>query len=434
MEHHYIFFFLPSLEVVKTKKKMMCSKITSAIIIMMMMMATLSDANSIISMISIPSEYDARALRPKCAVWNTIMNQGGIASCCSFAMATALSARDCMRDGRNRLYSPQQIWDCSGPSISDTQNGTLLQHLITGMGDTTNIYSAQFLVPYACAPTPIQSEPSLMRCSQTFAACHPGFVLPPIKASVIFRLSTYSGPLDYGVILAARYMMFEIMQNGPVIGVLATHSVADRMRFEALPPDTIFIPIQLEPLTDEGYHCIVVYGWGVESGIHFWRVQNSYGAGWSDKGVGRIIRGTLERNWRSVSTPSRPCLNNIISGDDAYNKTNITTTHTTNNSECIYPPLFDQKNASDEEGGGGASRPLNTSSSPFYHYYPFFRTSADKPKTGLVAISNEIIISITVVTALIVGILLYNLMRTTPRRRPVRRPYEIYYFDQCERS
>ena len=395
--------------------------------------------NIIISKIvnSIPSEYDGRALRPNCAAWRTIMNQGGIASCCSFAMATALSARECLRDGRNSLYSPQQIWDCSGPSISNTENGTLLQHLISEMGDTSNFFSSQFLVPYDCASTHIQSEPNLTRCSQTFAACHhPGVIIPPIKTSAGFRLSTYySGPPDYGVILAARYMMLEIMQNGPVIGVLETRSNADRMRFEALDADTIFIPIHLDPLVggNEGYHCIVVYGWGVESGIHFWRVQNSYGTDWANRGVGRIIRGTLERNWRSVSTPSRPCPSSKTP-ENEQNNNNINITH---NNQCIYSPLLLRNSTttvSDEEEDTRSSIPataanfISNKNNHFYHHYPFFKSSNTTSQIGLVAISNEVIIIITLATSLVVGTLLYTLMRLVRKRNSAQLSPASYYY------
>jgi hypothetical protein len=244
-------------------------------------------------------------------------------------MATALAARECLRDGRDTLYSPQQIWDCSGPTISDSENGTLLQQLIYAMGDVSNVESAYFLVPHACAPVQLP-EPSLQRCAQTFSACLAGTMIPPVVTSATFRLSTFDGPSAYGVILAARYMMIEIMQNGPVIGVLVMANLAERIRFETLPRNTVYVPDLEVPLhpTSAVQHCIVVYGWGQDSAtsVRFWRVQNSYGMLWSDDGVGRIARGTVERDWRSVSTPPRACLppassdtNNISNHHDDSN-------------------------------------------------------------------------------------------------------------------
>ena len=331
---------------------------------------------------AIPSDYDARALRPRCTAWSNIADQGDVATCCSFAMATALSARECMRDGRNTMYAPQQIWDCSGPGISDVQNGTLLQRLIGAMGDVTSPYSAYFLVPRTCAPVYIQSSPNLTRCAQTFSSCGGTEIIPPIEASSTFRLSTFSGPNDYGVILAGRYMMMEIMQSGPVIGVLTLPNIADRERFQTLQPDTIFVPGSAT--VAPSYHCLVVYGWGEDesTGVRFWRVQNSYGRGWSDGGVGRIARGTLERDWRSVSTHQRACGGNTTL--------------------CIYPPATP---VSDETS--------NQSAKPFY--YPHFVTEKkmkrERINDELLLLPNAAIVGLTVVSSLLIAGILFSIAR-----------------------
>ncbi len=328
---------------------------------------------------SVPLEYDARALRPRCAAWSAVMDQGSIASCCSFAISTALSARECLRDGRDTLYAAQQIWDCSGPSISDAQNGTLLQSLINAMGDVSSPYSAYFLIPHRCASSLIQSSPSLARCSQSFRSCNGTSIIPPIKTSSTFRLSTFNGPNDYGVILAARYMMMEIMQSGPVIGVLAMATVADRLRFQTLPPDAVFSPDT--EVTEPSYHCLVAYGWGIRNGVRFWRVQNSYGKTWSDGGFGLIGLGTLERDWRSVSTPSRPC----------------------NNALCLYPPAVDDE--------------TNRSETQHPKIVPPKDNNYD-----MLLIPNAAIVSITIVSSLIIAWIIFLLIRPARFFNPI-----IYY-------
>ena len=373
---------------------------------------------------AVPPEYDARALRPLCAAWHSIMNQGSVASCCSFAMASALSVRECLRDGRDTLYSSQQIWDCSGPSLSDAQNGTLLQGLIGAMGDVSSPHSAYFLVPHACAPAQLlPAAPSLQRCADTFNSCVTGVILPPVEASATFRLSTFSGPRDYGVILAARYMMVEIMQNGPVIAVLALANLMERLRFETLQPNTVFSPNEAAS-PPSSLHCIVVYGWGQDgaTGVRFWRVQNSYGPEWSDGGVGRIARGTLERDWRSVSTPSRRCAAAPTNSSSAGNSSGA----------CIYPPAWeDPTYAADYDNTTTVAPPQQHN----YYYYPNFDLEKAKARylhlhplplaqapAPLLAISNEIIIVISVASSLVIGGILFAIikpLRITPRAQQI---------------
>jgi len=43
-----------------------------------------------------------------------------------------------------------------------------------------------------------------------------------------------------------------------------------------------------------GGHAIKIVGWGVEGGVPYWRVANSWNGDWGDKGFFKIRRGTNE--------------------------------------------------------------------------------------------------------------------------------------------
>merc|ERR1711870_159398 len=43
-----------------------------------------------------------------------------------------------------------------------------------------------------------------------------------------------------------------------------------------------------------GGHSVKIVGWGVENGVKYWKVANSWNSYWGEKGYFRIKRGTNE--------------------------------------------------------------------------------------------------------------------------------------------
>ena len=104
------------------------------------------------------AQHDARAQWPLCQTSFQITDQGPCGTCCAMALASVLSVRECISNGRDMLYSAQQIWDCNGPaSLASCAGGSILQNLLTSMGTGAN--TAQCLVPASAAPY-THSEPS----------------------------------------------------------------------------------------------------------------------------------------------------------------------------------------------------------------------------------------------------------------------------------
>jgi hypothetical protein len=370
---------------------------------------------------AMPPYYDARDLRPGCSAWSHIMAQGEASSCCAAAMATSLSLRECLRDGRDTMYSAQQIWDCSGTAISSVRNGTLMQSLIDAMLESGD----HFLVRHECAPTMINSEPSGDRCDHT---C-PDDMTRPIATSAAFKLSGE----DDGGVAARRHMKEEIMRNGPVIAVLALPTDDDIIKFSKLGAGKIFIPSSYDDDSAVAYHCIVAYGWGIgEDGQEFWRVQNSYGTRWGDYGVGRVGIGTLERNWKSVSTPRGECVASM-------------------EQLCILPPLLPAADDEDALTLGavvGAMVTFITTQNTTYHnnswstyYYNNYYRNFNVTKLNnyykdtltvhyrtISTMPNSAVVGVTMVSAIVIVCVLFMFITPAEAEQPRAKPAPGGYY------
>ena len=263
----------------------------------------------------IPSFYDSRSIwKEHCSGFSIVQDQGNCSSCCAMALSSALSARECMRDKRNVVYSAEQIWDCAGPSSSATcATGSILDNLISALG--RGIYSAKGLIKNNCSLYS-DREASTGTCETSFRNCSADPDGPSqIEGSVFYDLTWFSGNPEFGAWAASRSMMSEILANGPVVSVISL-TANELILFNSktyLRNKTVFVPdvsnsTQIPPFR----HCLMVYGWGQDTvtGLNYWLVQNSWGESWADGGTARILRGMnlLETEWRGVSTSPRPCI------------------------------------------------------------------------------------------------------------------------------
>lgn len=103
---------------------------------------------------------------------------------------------------------------------------------------------------------------------------------PSGKCAVPKRVFTYTIN-EYANITGEAAMMNEIYARGPIACVVNADPILNYTGFGVFSSDN----------QDESNHIISVAGWGVENGVKYWLLRNSWGEYWGYQGYAKIERG-----------------------------------------------------------------------------------------------------------------------------------------------
>jgi len=225
------------------------------------------------SKLSLPTNFDSSKNWPACKTIGTIYDQARCGSCWAFGAVESISDRFCIHSSNNQsLLLSFQDMTCCGPDdgCEGGDAGDAWQY-----AQTTGLVTAA-CYPYSIPTCPPSQEPCLNfvstpSCQQT---CQDN---EQWSSSKHYLSSSYD--------VSASQMQQEIFTNGPIEACFSVYE--DFVNYK----HGVYQYTSGDFL---GGHCIKIIGWGVEGGLPYWLVNNSWTTTWGNKGQFKILRGQDE--------------------------------------------------------------------------------------------------------------------------------------------
>jgi len=239
--------------------------------------------------VDLPTEFDARKQWPNCPSISEIRDQSSCGSCWAVSAVEIMSDRQCIhKDGEQFHYSAEDLNSCCtmcGYGCNGGYPYSAMQYWqSTGIVSGGQYKSSQGCMPYSmpkCEHHVVGPLPNCdtfhfntPKCEKT---CKEGY---PTKyeddkhfASKVY----YVGNEDD--------IMQEIIKNGPVSASFTVY--ADFPSYKS----GVYKHVTGAAL---GGHAVRMLGWGVEDGVKYWLMANSWNAGWGAEGFFKILRGEDE--------------------------------------------------------------------------------------------------------------------------------------------
>ncbi|KAB0792325.1 hypothetical protein PPYR_14284 [Photinus pyralis] len=237
--------------------------------------------------IEVPDEFDSRQQWPDCPTIREIRDQGSCGSCWAFGAVEAMSDRVCIHsEGKvNFHFSSEDLVSCCytcGMGCNGGYPGSAWSYWVRhGIVSGGQFGTEEGCKPYEIAPCEHHVNGSRLPCTGEGPTppckeeCRKGYPIP-------YKKDRLHGKKSYSVAGDVKSIQAEIMKNGPVEGAFSVY--ADFVNYKS----GVYKHVTGEEL---GGHAIRILGWGVENGMPYWLVANSWNSDWGDKGYFKILRG-----------------------------------------------------------------------------------------------------------------------------------------------
>ena len=239
----------------------------------------------------LPKEFDAAEEWPECPSLKEIRDQSTCGSCWAFGAAEAATDRLCIASKgkhQERLSDEDLLtcctscgFGCNGGWSEVAWDYIKNTGLSTGGENGSTEWCKAYTFPkcehHGCTgpyPDCGETQPT----PECVEKCQEGYPIPYEQDRHQFE-SAYSVPSDVDAIKT------ELMTNGPIEVAFTVYE--DFMTYKS----GIYQHVEGKAL---GGHAVKLVGWGVEDGIEYWKIANSWNETWGEDGYFRIIAGKDE--------------------------------------------------------------------------------------------------------------------------------------------
>ena len=105
--------------------------------------------------------------------------------------------------------------------------------------------------------------------------------------------------------------MEELYKNGPIVVSFEPTLEFSYYKSGVFRPskDTVAQEYAKETQWMKVDHSVLLYGWGEENGVKFWKIQNSWGDHWGEAGSFRMLRG---QNTLGIETMGEAAIPKVV--------------------------------------------------------------------------------------------------------------------------
>lgn len=280
----------------------------------------------LMSNVAVPESFDSADQWPQCAETIRDIRDQSMCGCCwAFAGAEAASDRMCIATNASLLFplSAQDVCfcaaddGCQGGFVEQAFDYIRLHGAVTGSqyqgsGPFGKGMCSDFSLPHCHHHGSTDVDPYPTNCpEQSSPACPTKCDADAADGHADFANDKYS--FDGGLATASGEQEIQqmIMAGGPVETAFTVYT--DFEDYES--------GIYQHVTGDRaGGHAVKMVGWGVENGVKYWKVANSWNPYWGEEGHFRILRGENHGGiedtvvgsnntavWHQGVTPSTAC-------------------------------------------------------------------------------------------------------------------------------